>query len=279
MHSLTSQQSISSHGSHGMSRHDRTFNRNGRITGRRDAHLVAHRVLAASLIIMAITFALPTTSTAQDESVKPGINSRFADPNVVLFKNIFEGESREIFMYREAIVAVLDLQPKMVVADVGAGTGLFTRLFGERLGAEGRVYAVEISQKFLDHVESTCREAELQNVVPILCDQQSTGLPPDSVDLVFVCDTYHHFEYPRQTLASIHRALRPGGTLVIIDFERITGVSPIWVIGHVRCGKGTVTDEVKDAGFDLATEIPLMKGQYVLKFTKRPAKENKQSDG
>ena len=225
-------------------------------------------------LVTLLAAAMASSLGAQEQSVKPGINKSFEDPNVDRFVGIFEGESREVFRYRHAIVGLLGLEPDSHVADIGAGTGLFTRLIAAELGDEGRVYAVDIAQKFLDHIESTVDEQYRSRIVPVLCDQRTTNLAPESVDLVFVCDTYHHFEYPAETLASVRRALRPDGVLVIVDFERIAGVSSAFVLGHVRCGKGTVTDEVKDAGFELLDEVPLMKEQYVLRFGKRVAASN-----
>jgi hypothetical protein len=72
-------------------------------------------------------------------------------------------------------------------------------------------------------------------------------------------------------LESLHSALRSGGRLVVIDFERVEGVSTPFAIEHVRAGKGTVADEIKNGGFDLIREVPLMEreGQYYLEFRKR----------
>jgi len=214
---------------------------------------------------------------AQKASVKPGINKSFEDANVEAFVKRFETESREVYRYRCAIVAATGVEPGMEVADIGAGTGLFTRMFSDQLAENGRVYAVDISNNFLDHIRREREKAGRSNVVPVHCDQHSTALEEGSIDLAFVCDTYHHFEFPQDTLASIHRALRPDGTLFVIDFRRIQGVTRSWILGHVRCGKGTVTDEIKDAGFELVAEIPLMKEQYVLKFKKRPADTGKKA--
>lgn len=225
-------------------------------------------VVWATAVAIAVA-CLNSVAIAQEESVKPGINKSFDDPNVDRFIKLFEVESREVYRFRDAIIAVLDIEPGMHVADVGAGTGLFTRLMAPQVGPEGRVYAVDIAAKFLDHIETKNQEAGIENVVSVQCDQHSTKLGPESVDRVFVCDTYHHFEYPHDTLNSIHRALRPDGQLMIVDFERVQGVSKPFVLGHVRCGKGTVTDEVLDAGFSLVAEIPLMEEQYVLVFEKR----------
>jgi SAM-dependent methyltransferase len=70
-----------------------------------------------------------------------------------------------------------------------------------------------------------------------------------SADLAFVCDTYHHFEYPHATLASIYQAVRPGGGLVLIAFVREPGVSREWILSHVRGGRDDFRREIEQAGF------------------------------
>ncbi len=227
---------------------------------------------------LALLLALSAVVPAQPESVRPGVNRQFENPDVERFINTFETESRAIYHYRHAIAEALGLTEGMAVADVGAGTGFFSLLFARRVGPEGKIYAEDIAENFVKHIGNIAAEAGLANVLPVLCTDKSTELPPASVDLVFVCDTYHHFEFPQETLKSMHQALRPGGRLAIIDFERVVGVTSEFSINHVRCGKGTVTDEVKDAGFDFLKEIPLMKDQYFILFAKRregPASTNR----
>ncbi|MCF7849245.1 MAG: class I SAM-dependent methyltransferase [Kiritimatiellales bacterium] len=213
--------------------------------------------------------ATATTVMAQEESVRPGINVKYQAPNVKRSINSFEKEKREIYANRENILALLDLKAGMDAADVGAGTGFFSRMMARKVAPGGTVYSVDIAANFIAHITKTAQEESLTNLKAVLCDEKSTHLAPASVDVVFVCDTYHHFEYPYETLKSIHQALRPGGVLVIIDFERIRGISPEKRCQHVRCGKGTVTDEVKDSGFDFLEEIPMMKEQWIRRFKKR----------
>lgn len=225
----------------------------------------ALRLIPVLLLLVVVPF-------AQEQSVKPGINDNFVNPDVDRFIQMFEGESREIFKHRNEIVAVLGLKPGMNVADVGAGTGFFSRMIAEKVLPGGVVYAVDIAQNFLDHIEKLNKENDISNIKTVLCDQHSTKLPENSVDLVFVCDTYHHFEFPQHTLESIHKALRTGGVLVVVDFERVKGVSTDFALEHVRAGKGAVSDEIRDAGFDFIEEVPMMKEQYVIKFRKREPK-------
>ncbi len=219
-------------------------------------------VIALSLLL------LPATLMAQEKSVNPGINNSFENPKVEDYVDRFERDGREPFDQREKILAALKLKPGMSVADVGAGTGLFTRLFAKQVGSEGRVYAVDISDEFIDHVEKTSREAGLPNVVGVLCTADDSKLPPDSIDLAYICDTYHHFEFPHKTMRSIHRALRPGGQVVLIDFRRIEGVSSEWTLGHVRAGQEVFEKEIEAAGFKKLEEEDFLKENYFVRFAK-----------
>lgn len=242
----------------------------------RPARRIAPVALIAALLPVVVALTICPRACAQETSVRPGINDPYRNADVGQWVNRLEADDRAIFKYRHAIVAVLELEPGMEVADVGAGTGFLTRLIAAAVGREGRVYAEDVVPEFLEHIASAAKEEGLTNVTTVLGDQKSTHLAPGSIDLALVSDTYHHFEFPRPMLESLHAALRDGGRLVVIDFERVEGVSSPFAIEHVRAGKGTVTDEVEDGGFDLVREVPLMtrEGQYYLEFSRRPRRES-----
>lgn len=230
-----------------------------------------------SNLLLLVTALLAASALAQEQSVRPGINKSFENPDVKRCEKQWEGESREISAQRKQIVAACKLKPGMAVADIGAGTGLFTRLFAQEVGPEGKVYAVDISDEFIAHIEKTCKEQQITNVTGILCAADSAKLPPNSVDIAFICDTYHHFEYPQKTMASIYQALRPGGRVVLIDFVRIEGKSSEWVLNHVRAGQEVFTREIEGAGFKaLAEQLQFLKENYLVVFEKiqtAPAQE------
>jgi len=215
---------------------------------------------------------LTVACSAPEASVKPGINQDFLDPalDVTKYEQRFEVESREIFAQRGRIAALVGAREGMRIADVGAGTGLFTLMFATKVGADGVVYAVDIAPKFVEHCESLAKSRGLQNVHGVVCTERSAELPPASCDVAFVCDTYHHFEYPRSTLASIHAALRPGGELIVVDFVRIPGQSRPWILDHVRAGQDVVCAEIEAAGFrkvrDEAT--PFLRENWATRFVK-----------
>jgi ubiquinone/menaquinone biosynthesis C-methylase UbiE len=209
----------------------------------------------------------------KEKSVKPGINKNFIDPEMSVEEYVkrFEIESREVYLARESILKELRISPGDLVADVGAGTGLFTRMFAKSVGETGWVFAIDISARFIEHINLQSSALDLDNITGVLCAEDSINLPPQSVDVVFVCDTYHHFEYPKSTLSSIHRALKPGGQFVVIDFDRIPGKSREWLVNHVRAGKDVFRAEIMDAGFVLDEEVSIagFKENYFLRFRKK----------
>ena len=220
-------------------------------------------------IIVALTILSSTILFAQDKSVNPGINKSFKNPDVEQFIGRFENEGRDAFDHRTEIVKAIGLKPGMTVADIGAGTGLFTRLFGKQVGPKGSIFAVDIAEKFVKHVEQTSLKAGLKNVIGVVCKADSVNLPPASIDLVFICDTYHHFEFPTKTMRSIHKALKPEGQVILIDFHRIEGVSREWTLGHVRAGQEVFTKEITSAGFRQTEEKKaLLDESYFVRFEK-----------
>jgi len=180
------------------------------------------------------------------------INEKFRHvANVGEWVARFEDNQREIFAQRLLIAAACDLSPGMRIADLGAGTGLFEPIFSTRVGPTGRVFALDISPEFVEHLRQRAFLEALMNVDVVKCPDDATGLPPASVDVVFVCDVYHHFEQPQKNLASIHATLKPGGRLVVIDFDRVEGKSSDFVLKHVRAGREQFTKEITAAGFVL----------------------------
>lgn len=204
-----------------------------------------------------------------EQNVNPGINRNYADPNVAQWRGILERDGREVWDRRDDIIRHLRLRPGLVVADVGAGTGFFTALMAREVGKDGRVYAVDIAPNFVDASVQRSKEQGTSNVVGVVNDQHDVQLPENSVDLVFISDTYHHFEYPQSILRSIHRALKAGGELVVIDFKRVLGESGPWVMGHVRAGEKVVTREIEAAGFERNERLDFMQTQYYLRFRRK----------
>jgi ubiquinone/menaquinone biosynthesis C-methylase UbiE len=211
----------------------------------------------------------PGLAIPPEQSVRPGVNSAYDNANVARWRGVFERDGREVWDRRHDIVRAIRLRPGTAMADIGAGTGFFSLLFAEAVGPKGRVYAVDITRNFVESIRVRAKGLGLKQVTGLVNTAKSTLLPAHSVDVVFISDTYHHFEYPSSMLASIHAALRPNGEMVVVDFKRIPGLSHPWVLDHVRAGEDSVIQEIRAAGFELIERQDFMQTQYYLRFRKR----------
>jgi predicted methyltransferase len=207
-----------------------------------------------------------------EESVKPGINESFLQEEIEVdtWVERFEREGRDVYDHRHQIMAAVDAPEGSAVADIGAGTGLFVPLLADQVGPEGKVYAVDIVPEFLEYIEQRAAERRLIQVKTVECTERSVNLPAGSIDLAFMCDVYHHFEYPESSLASLHAALRPGGELVLVEFKRVPGESSDWVMDHVRAGPEEFIQEIETAGFEKVEEYDILEENFMVRFRKRP---------
>lgn len=229
--------------------------------------------IAATFALSACAGTAKTYEPAPEESVKPGINDSFLaeELDVENYVERFEGESREVFAHRQEIVDAIGLEPGQVVADIGAGTGPFIDPFARAVGTSGTVYAVDVAPDFVAHLAQRAVDENHPQVEARLCKENSVELARESIDAAFMCDVYHHFEYPRSTMGSLHYALRDGGQVVIVDFDRIPGVSRDWILGHVRAGKEEVIAEVESFGFEFVEDLEIegLEENWAARFRKR----------
>jgi predicted methyltransferase len=223
--------------------------------------------LAWSLVICVAAFS--GTALAQDQSVAPGINQPFLDRPFEAWADSFHKEGREVFDKRNEIVAASQVKAGMTVADIGAGTGLFSRLFSNAVGAGGKVYAVDITKSFVDNTMANVKKEGFTNITGVVNTPKDVPLPAGSVDVAFLSDVYHHFEYPQAMLRAMHVALKPGGTLAIVEFDRIEGVSSPRILEHVREDKATLIREVEAEGFKLIEDKRFMKQNYFVRFARQ----------
>ena len=138
-----------------------------------------------------------------------------------------EREEREREERTDLLLTELALKPGMVVADVGAGTGYIARRMATQVGFAGVVYAVDVQPEMIRMLESLAAQAKLPQIKPRLGAVDDVRLPAASVDLAVMVDVYHELEFPREVLASIVRALKPGGRVVFVEYRAEDSRVPI----------------------------------------------------
>lgn len=169
----------------------------------------------------------------------------------------------------EELVKALGIKPGMTVADVGTGVGYMLPYLSAAVGAQGKVLAEDIFDDFLAKAKAASQKAGLTNVEFIKGTEHSANLPGGRVDVILTLDSYHHFNYPKDMLASFKSALKPGGRLAIVEYYKREGAmgGGNSALTHIRLDDSGVIQEVGAGGFALIEEhehIP--KSQYVALF-------------
>lgn len=178
--------------------------------------------------------------------------------------NHLEDPSRDAWQQPEAVVESLAIRQGEEVADLGAGSGYFTVRLARAVGPAGKVYAIDIDPKLLEHINRRAEEDKLENIETILASPDDPKLGSSSVDLILICDVLHHIPHRDKYYPLLYRALRPGGRLVNIDFHKRE--LPFGPPVEMKIDKKVVIKEVEAAGFRLEKEFDFLKYQYFLVF-------------
>ncbi len=172
--------------------------------------------------------------------------------------------TREDEEHATEMLDALDVPPGATVADIGCGNGYHTLRLAARVGAEGRVLAVDIQEPMLAMLRRRMANADLTNVEPILGTLADPRLPEGVVDLVLLVDVYHEFSHPEQMLAAIRRSLAPGGRVVLVEFREEDPDVPIKPL-H-KMSKAQVRRELEANGFQHAASYDELPWQHVETF-------------
>ncbi len=162
----------------------------------------------------------------------------------------------------DRLVDVLALTPGMAVAEIGAGAGAMTIHLAETLGGDSAIYATELNPKRLDQIREAIQGAGLVQVTVKEAGKTEANLPAECCDAIFMSKVYHHFTDPQPLNRSLYDSLKPGGAIVVIDFEPY--LLWFWMthpegVPEDRGGHGVsralVAKELAVAGFEIEQQI------------------------
>jgi ubiquinone/menaquinone biosynthesis C-methylase UbiE len=231
-------------------------------------------VVRRALVFSAIAGCLPAWSQPMYEAVRPsqdGIGKRYLGreiSGVMGWQGAawLERQGREREERADLLLRELRLAPGMDVADVGAGTGFYSRRMAPLVAPGGTVFATDVQPQMLRLLESQAREAGLQNIRPVLASVRGTGLAAQSVDLVLLVDVYHELEYPFEVMQDIVRALRPGGRVVLVEYRAEDPAVPIKPL-H-KMGQAQVKKEMAPHPLVHESTADILPWQHVMVFRK-----------
>jgi ubiquinone/menaquinone biosynthesis C-methylase UbiE len=219
---------------------------------------------APVVLLAAIAFAVPAAlhaASPHDATAR----HRFDDP--AYWSKVFDDPARAAWQKPDELVAALRLQPGQRVADLGAGTGYFSRLLSTAVGADGTVFAVELEPNLVTHLRDRAEREGTRNVVPVLASADDPRLPAGLLDVVLVVDTYHHVDDRIAYFRNLRHALRASGRVAIVDWEKRP--LPVGPEMEHKLAREAVVDEMAEAGYRLVDEPHVLPYQYFLVFAPR----------
>ena len=166
----------------------------------------------------------------------------------------------------DLLIEALGIKPGQVVADIGAGSGYFTRRLAAKAGENGKVLAVDIQPEMLSILKRNLAQEGIKNVEMILGTEKAPNLPEASVDLVLMVDVYHEFSYPHEMMTAIRKALKPGGQVVWVEYRLEDPNVPIKLL-H-KMSKKQVRKEASFQGFEWVRSYEALPRQHVLFYKK-----------
>ena len=219
------------------------------------------------IIIVPALFAIMLIHTVvagkgQETHKAPATQQKF--DNIDVWVKAFEDPARDKWQKPDEVVKSINLKPGDIVADIGAGTGYFTRRFAKAVAPEGKALGLDIELSMIKHMKEDAQKLKLNNYEARVVKTDDPELEPGSVDVVFLCNTYHHIENRVDYFKRLSKSLKKNGRVIIVDFyKKPLPVGP--PVDH-KLSKKVVLEEFREAGYNLKHDKDFLPYQYYLEF-------------
>lgn len=171
---------------------------------------------------------------------------------------------RDAWQQPDEVVRSLRIAKGTHVADLGSGDGYFVFRLADATGKDGKVFAIDVDDKALSQLREAAKSRGYPQIETIRAGEHSPNLPAEGVDLLFLCNAYHHLSSRTDYFKKLRGLLRPGGKVAIIDLDRVPWYYPLF--GHETQTK-TITDEMTAAGYVLEEQHTFLAYQNFLVFS------------
>lgn len=166
------------------------------------------------------------------------------------------------------LVESLKLTPGMVVADIGAGSGVISVRMARQIGPDGKVMAVDIQREMLQALEVKCKGLGVPNVQGVLGTNRSPNLDDESIDLAIMVDVYHEFDFPYEMLQAISRSLKPGGRVAFVEYRKEDPTIPIKEVHKMTEAQVKLEASVPGLNLNWVETVQKLPRQHIIIFEK-----------
>lgn len=234
------------------------------------------RSICLALLLVAGAVQAQPAAVAQRYSAVPasadGIGKRYMDREISAVMGWqgaawLEREERDREERTDLLLTALALQPGMVVADVGAGTGYLARRMAPAVMPGGKIWAVDVQPEMISLLQTAVRRSGLKQVEARLSAVDDIGLPAASLDLAVMVDVYHELAFPYEVMASVLKALKPGGRVVFVEYKAEDPRVPIKPL-H-KMSEAQIKREASVFELDWERTHSTLPWQHVVVFRKR----------
>lgn len=167
------------------------------------------------------------------------------------------------------LIKSLKLKPGMIVADIGAGSGVISMLMAPELLPDGKVMAVDIQQEMLDRLKANYDRIGLKNIIPIKGKVASPNLKPGTIDLIILVDVYHEFEFPYEMTGQLAKSLKPGGRIAWVEYRKEDRTVPIKLVHKMTESQVKKEAGQPEFGLEYVETIGVLPRQHIIVFKRK----------
>jgi ubiquinone/menaquinone biosynthesis C-methylase UbiE len=249
--------------------------------------------IGATLLALTSPFIIGSTKCSAEEKAKPADQERYEHRKIHDRNGIgkfymgrevahvmgflgapwLERAEREKEERLSLMVKSLKLKPGMVVADIGAGSGVISMLIAEQIGDDGKVMAVDIQDKMLARLKDNCKKKGITNIVPVKGTVKSPNLKPGTVDLIIMVDVYHEFNFPYEMTKELAKSLKEGGRIVWVEYRMEDRTVPIKLVHKMSQAQVKKEASLPEFGLKFKETVGVLPWQHMV-FFERSTKKN-----
>ena len=211
-------------------------------------------IISISIIISSAAFA--RGSMVEDEKHHKKKDSAY-------YIKLFEAPDRTQWQKPDDVIKALDLKKGQRVADIGAGSGYFTRRLALAVAPGGEAIGYDVDPGMVAYMKADAAKKRIGNYSADLISPDRPQLKKASFDMIFICNTYHHMENRVAYMKQLKPALNRNGRVIIVDYRKESSGGPP---AAFKLEDGKVIEEFKQAGYRLLKKHDFLPNQYILEF-------------